>query len=741
MEAGVKKAGGEESGGCGPDRKTVQARSTAGQAKEGDWIMQMQDQRELFKQEACELLSELESSLLELELNPGDMEIIGRVFRALHTIKGSGAMFGFDSIAAFTHEIENAFDKVRSGLLPVTKGLVDLTLSAGDMIRSMLDDPSGREAREQAGAQTILDSIRKLVPGGAPSFPQAEPVEEGTAPSAGAKGSLTYHIQFAPNPDIFLKGTNPLLLLNELRGLGECTVFGHTDRAPGFDELNPEECFTRWDIVLTTDKGTDAVRDVFIFVEDDCRLEIEAIEDLCSIEDEDKPGTRIGEILIERGCIRREELERVLFGRKKTGELLLDAGLVEASRIEYALAEQQHIRQVRQKHKRSESASNIRVPTEKLDILVDLVGELVTVQARLSQTVASKNYSQLLSVTEEVERLTAELRDNTMGIRMLPIATTFNNFKRLVRDLSNELGKEIVLVTEGGETELDKTVIERLTDPLIHLIRNSIDHGIEAPETRRAAGKPSRGTVHIAASHSGASVQIKIFDDGAGLDKDAIRVRAVSKGLIAPDAVLAEKDLFALIFVPGFSTARSVTNISGRGVGMDVVKKSIDSLRGSIEIGSKKGQGTTITLKLPLTLAIIDGLLVEVDKTRFVLPLSIVEECTELKRRDSENGNGRKLAFVRDKIVPYIDLRQELGMEGKAPEIEQMVILDESAGKVGFVVDKVIGEHQTVIKSLGRACRDVEGISGATILGDGSVALILDAPKLVGMVEREATAG
>jgi len=346
---------------------------------------------------------------------------------------------------------------------------------------------------------------------------------------------------------------------------------------------------------------------------------------------------------------------------------------------------------------------------------------------------------EFLSIAEEVERLTVSLRDNTMSIRMLPIGTTFGNFKRAVRDLSSELGKEIELTTEGAETELDKTVIERLSDPLVHLIRNSIDHGIETPEVREAAGKPRCGTIHLSAVHSGAHVLIRIQDDGAGIDTGAVRAKAVEKGLIAPEAAPSDKELYALMFLPDFSTARKVTNVSGRGVGLDVVKKAIDALRGTIEISSARGAGATITLKLPLTLAIIDGFLTKIGSEHFIFPLSSVEECIELKR-ESVKSNSRHLVNVRGHMVPYIRLREKFTVEGDTPEIEQIVIVGEDGHRVGFTVDTVVGQHQTVLKSLGAFYKGVEGISGATILGDGTVALILDLPKLVGAAEREENA-
>jgi len=389
------------------------------------------------------------------------------------------------------------------------------------------------------------------------------------------------------------------------------------------------------------------------------------------------------------------------------------------------------VRAVQKKRLEGEIQASIRVPWARLDKLVDLVGELVTVQARLSQTALNFKDPQLLAIAEEVERLTGDLRDNALNIRMLPIGTIFSKFQRLVRDLSAELGRDVDLIPEGAETELDKTVLERLNDPLVHLIRNSIDHGIEPPEVRREKGKPGKGKIGLTASHAGAEVVIRVKDDGGGLDPEAIRAKAVQMGLLAGEADISNKELFAFIMSPGFSTARKVTSVSGRGVGMDVVKKSIEALRGSIEIDSQRGVGTTITIKLPLTLAIIEGLLVTIEQEFFVVPLSVVTECVELTREDVARAHGHKIARVRDEIVPYVHLRERFEMAGAPPAIEQIVITELNGARVGLVVDQVIGEQQTVIKSLGRVYRSIEGISGATLLGDGTVALILDASQLI----------
>ena len=688
--------------------------------------------RQAFKEEAYELLSELESSLLELEERPDDSDLIGRVFRAMHTIKGSGSMFGFDDIAAFTHEVETIFDMVRNGKLQVTTTLVNLTLSARDQIKIMLDNSDGGGGADIEASGGIIAGLRALAACEAPAQVHAEPC---AAPHAA--GDVTYRIRFTPSRDIFSSGSNPLNLISELRELGTCSVVAQTGNMPALEQMDPESCYVCWDLVLTTELGVNAIRDVFIFVEDDCELNIEAVaqhDDLNAGEGYQK----LGEILVQRGDISSDEMAGVLAQQKRFGELAVASGIVTEIKVESALAEQRHVQAVRQEKQSAEAGNSIRVPAERLDVLVNLVGELVTVQARLSQTAAGRADPELTAIAEEVERLTGELRDSALNIRMLPIGSTFSKFKRLVRDLSGELGKEIEMTTDGAETELDKTVIERLNDPLVHLIRNSIDHGVELPEARLAAGKPRFGTVHLAAVHSGDSVLITIKDDGAGLDREAIRAKAIERGIITASSELSEKELFGLIFAPGFSTAKKISSVSGRGVGMDVVKRAIEALRGSIEIASVRGEGTRIMVRIPLTLAIIESLLVRIGKDFFMLPLSLVDECVELTRKDVAASHGRNLAHVREKLVPYIPLRERFLIKGVVPDIEQIVITEVNGTRVGFVVDQVIGEHQTVIKSLGRAYKSVEGISGATILGDGSVALILDVPQLVQSVESEA---
>lgn len=646
--------------------------------------------KQAFQDEARELLSELESALLELDQNREDREVVGRAFRALHTIKGSGAMFGFDDIAGFTHNLETAFDQLRNGQLGATADLINLTLAAGDQIKNMLDEAAGRGAVDPARAESILTELRRLTGAGEP---QAALKEEPPAGSAGGlpaiqsgaveSPTVDWRIRFRPGSNILLNGINPLLLVRELRELGTLRLQPDTTAIPALGDMEPERCYLSWDLVLTTGAAVEAIRDVFIFVEDDCELAIERH--------------------VERRAANappRREADQSKDRR--------EGGATAAA-----------------------TASSLRVSTEKLDLLVNLVGELVTVQARLSEVAGRRDDSDIRDISESVDRLTAALRETSMSIRMLPLRSTFERFRRLVHDLGTDLHKDVEFTIEGADTELDKTVIDRLNDPLVHLIRNSMDHGIETAEVRRAAGKRPTGTIHLSARHSGASVLIEVSDDGQGVNVDAVRARALERGLIDDAAKLSDSEVLALIMTPGFSTAREVSDVSGRGVGMDVVRRSIEGLRGSIDIRSKHGEGMTATLRLPLTLAIIDGLLVRVGDTYFVLPLANSLECIELTRQDILDAHGHHIANVRGEIVPYIRLSEYFQMNSERPEREQIMLVETDHGHYGFVVDQVLGDHQTVIKNLGRLYRNVQVVSGATILGNGTVALILDPHRLV----------
>ena len=683
-----------------------------------------------FRDEALELILELEAALLELEESPDDSTQIDRVFRALHTLKGSGGLAGFDAVAGFCHEAETVFELVRSGQRQVDQKLVSLTLSAQDHLKGMILSEFGADAVDDEKTAELVAAFQALLPS-----PQKGNSGSAQLDTKHSSDQITYRIRFRPEPNLFRQGVQPQFLLRELTHLGEAIVVAQLDAIPALDELDPEECRVYWDVLLTTGQDENAIRDVFIFVEDDCELIIQQIDDGSQL-DQPEDYKRLGEILVERGDLTHKDLEKYLKEKNRLGETLVQKGAVNDGVVKSALAEQERVQSLRRERKAHDAMDSLRVKSDRLDKLVNLVGEMVTVQARLSQFANGRVDAELLSVAEEVERLTWDLRDQVLTIRMLPIGGTFTRFKRLVRDLGAELDKDVILVSEGGETELDKTVIDQLNDPLVHMVRNSIGHGIEPPAVRKAIGKPGKGRITLSARHSGAHVVLTVADDGAGLNVEKMRAKAIEKGLANAQDELTDREIHALIFEPGFSTADEVSSVSGRGVGMDVVRQAIDALRGSIEVRSVAGQGTTFIVKLPLTLAIIDGLLIDIASEHYILPLSAVEECIELSRAEAGLSHGRNLVKVRGEIVPYVRLRDEFNIKQDCPEIEQVVIANIEGLRVGFVVDHVVGEHQTVIKNLGRMYQDIAGVSGATILGDGRVALILDLPQLAERAEK-----
>ncbi|BDV01064.1 chemotaxis protein CheA [Thermodesulfomicrobium sp. WS] len=676
--------------------------------------------RQAFVDEAVDLLAEWETCMLALEQSP-DAQTVDRLFRAVHTLKGAGGMFGFEDLAAFLHHAETLLDRVRAGEVAVSRPLVDLFLACRDHAAAILD------GRGDAGVTQGL--VDQLAAWGAPgqSLPGPAQRSSGAAPSAAAptpaeEQPRLWRIRFRPQENIFRTGLDPASLVEELMGLGSAQVVLLGDAVPPLSALDPESCALAWEVLLTTTAAEPTIRDVFIFVEGDAEVRVEPVPV------EDAPP-RLGELLARRGDAAPEAIEAALAHRKPVGEVLVEAGVVAPAQVEAALAEQRSIKQLKDASAAAEAAT-VRVPAAKLDALVDLVGELVTAQARLSQVAMEQGSGALSAVAEEMERLTDALRDTSLSLRMLPIGSTFARFRRLVRDLSTELGKDIALVTVGEDTELDKTMLERLGDPLVHLLRNSVDHGIEPPHERQRQGKPAQGTIRLVAEHAGGEVVLTIEDDGRGIDVERVRAKALEKGIISADVTLSHEECLQLIFAPGLSTAQKVSNVSGRGVGMDVVKRNIEALRGRISIASTLGQGTTITIRLPLTLAIIDGLLVRVQDAFFVLPLAAVEECVELTA-EAKAASSARLIALRGDLVPYVEVRQVFGVPGTPPPIEQAVIVRVLDRLVGVVVDAVVGEHQTVIKSLGRVFQHVRGVSGATILGDGTIALIVDLAALV----------
>ena len=659
------------------------------------------DPKETFRQEAQDLLVQLESALLDLEHTPGDSALIDTAFRALHTIKGSGSMFGFDAVAAFTHHVENAFDKVRQGKAPPSRELIAVALRARDHMRHLIENPDAADAVE---GEAILADLRQIFD--AP----------GDAPVSAAPAQATWRLRMWLPRDVIVNGTNPLLLLDELRALGTASVVPLTDNIPPLEEIDPAAFYIGWEVTVSTAQPRQAIEDVFMFVRDEMKLEIEQIT---------PPAT--GESPAQRGAPLQAATPQEAAGGNAP------AAAVTAANVNVPPAGEAR------RSGANAPTSSIRVPAERLDELMNRVGELVIAQSRLRQIATTSTDQQVKSVAEEIERLVLELRDTTMGIRMVPIGSLFGRFRRVVHDLSRDLGKQVELSMDGEETELDKTVIEQLNDPLVHIIRNAIDHGLEDPDGRTTAGKTHMGRIKLAARHAGTEVLITITDDGRGLNRERIRARAEERGLIAPDAVVSDNELFLVLFQPGFSTATEVTSLSGRGVGMDVVKRTIEALRGKIDIASQPGQGTEVTLRLPLTLAIIDGLMVRVGTGRYVLPLETVEECVELSAEDDTKSRGRSFLNIRGDLVPFLRMREMFATRAAVERFQKIVIVSSGEQKVGLVVDQVIGEHQTVIKSLSKLHADIEMFSGATILGDGAVALILDIPHLVayGQVQEE----
>lgn len=698
----------------------------------------------VFFDEANELLDNLEEQLLTLEDDPKNMEVISAVFRAMHTIKGSSGMFGFTAISSFTHEVESALDLVRSGTIPVTRTLIDLMLKTRDHLRIMLSEGTEIQADVQKNSDDLIAQFTAYISqnGGSSPLPQntatvipapsAELLSGASASAEQDKQNTTWRIKFRPSATIMQNGTRPELLVKELTELGTATVVPFYQIVPQLSKLDSEKCYFSWDVILTTIKSENDIRDVFIFLDNESSIIIEKISFDSDL------SHRIGEILIDRGEVTQEDLDSLVQQQKRIGQLLVENKVVSQQQVQSALAEQQHLKMLNadgtplQAPVTSGAASSaaatgtqsVRVNSDKLDKLVDLVGELVTFNANLSQLAADKQIPAFANLSEQCERLVVSLRDNAMEMRMLPIGTIFSRFRRLVRDLAEQLGKKVEMYTEGAETELDKTVIEKLNDPLIHLIRNSVDHGIEMPKERVAAKKDEQGRVTLSARHAGSFVLITITDDGAGLNRKAIRKKGIEKGLIKENDLLSDSDIDNLIFLPGFSTSEKVTAVSGRGVGMDVVKRDIASLGGSVGIESTTGKGSSFILKIPLTLAIIDGMLVSIGHVNYIVPLSSIAECLSIET--PKKPELYTTILNRRKDVPCIDMRVFFKSTECMSEESQIVVVNDQDSQMGIVVDRIMGEHQTVIKPLGTLYRSCTGLNGATILGDGSVALIID---------------
>lgn len=714
----------------------------------------MDELQQAFVQESGEQLEQLEDTLLLLEKNPDDPEAINTLFRSAHTIKGAAGVVECDYIVAFTHIVENVLDELRAGNVIVTAELIALLLRCKDQITALLDlFAAGAAAPDEALAaqgDELGRQLRALLPSTEPQAgvpaEREEPVE---SVGGGVVGHDCWHISIRFGSEVLKHGMDPLSFLRYLATLGEVAhVATLSDAMPPAAEMDPEACYLGFEIEFRGNVGKAAIESVFTFVRDECLLRIlppdsKLSEYIALIQDLPEDTMRLGEILVKAGAITEADLAeglrmQELVGRVPAhggaetetqpasppiGSILVDRQVVQKEIVEAAVAKQTQV-----KDKKAQEAKLIRVQADKLDTLIDLVGELVIAGASGALMAQRAGQANLVEAYSLISRLVEEIRNSALQLRMVQIGETFNRFHRVVRDVSRELGKEVELVISGAETELDKSVVEKIGDPLMHLVRNAMDHGIEPPKTRVEMGKPAKGRVSFNAYHDSGSIVIEVGDDGAGLNRERIVAKAIEKGIIAPGQTLTDAEIHKLIFDAGFSTADQVTNLSGRGVGMDVVKRNIESLRGTVEVESEEGYGSTFRIRLPLTLAIIDGFLVGVGKSAYVIPLDYVIECMEL---DNQETGARDYLNLRGEVLPFLRLRHLFEVSDAATRRQNIVVVQYAGQKAGLVVDHLMGEFQTVIKPLGQLFRHVQGISGSTILGSGDVALILDVPSLV----------
>lgn len=650
-----------------------------------------------FINEATELLQELDVALLMLENSPTDQSGVEYVFRVMHTLKGNSKMFDFQKIAEIVHDLESVYEIVREGKLAVSKNLLDCTFQALDHLKCVLEDPECVMPANAVNHQNLLKKFRELA--------QQEQVVITQASSENSHG--TYHIFFKPNKEFLQDGSNPLYILEDLAQLGKTLMVAHVS---SFEASELTQCHIYWDIFLESTHPVQAIRDVFVFAESSAQIDIK-----------DLPYT---------GVVHSPDFAREV---KKTS--LRDIALDSDQIIHWAQTFGNPVVKAESKSvsKPAEKAfSSVRVGSEKLEELMNLVSEFITTQARLSLFAESSKSLELENITEIFEKLSRRLRDVAFGMTLIPINNLFNRFQRMVRDISSELGKDVRLISLGGETELDKNIIESLADPLMHIIRNSVDHGIELPEDRTLLSKPKSGKITLKAYYSGVFIYIEISDDGRGLDLGAIKEKAIKLGIIDANSEFSEQEIGQLIFHPGFSTAKEITSLSGRGVGMDVVQKTIASLKGQVQVESVAGKGTTITIKLPLTLSIIDGLLVSVGTDKYLLPLNVVYKCYEIPNSLLIN-NFNQLIVLDGRQCPFIHLRDEFGHELSANGRSQAIVVRHENMDIAIITDTILGEYQAVVKPLGRYFQYQDFVSGATILGDGSIALILDTYKVVEM--------
>ncbi len=698
-------------------------------------------------EESRELLQEIEDGLLRVEQENDSGDTVNAIFRAAHTIKGSAGLFGLDYLVSFTHGVESVLDRVRERTLAIDAGLVALLLQCRDHISALVEHAAQGamtttpelEAAGRALTARLDLHLGKQPPAPAATAPAADDAQV-EASGGGRVGGDGWHISLRFGRESLRNGMDPLSFLRYLATLGDIvSIETLTDALPPAADMDPEQCYLGYEIQFRSDADKATIEGVFEFALEDSRIHIlpprsRLADYVAMIQALPEDDLRLGEILCRVGSLTEHELREALAtqaaGEPKQplpiGDVLVGAGMVQAELVDAAVDKQKQTRE----HRALESRV-VRVDADKLDRLINLVGELVIAGASTNLIAQRAGMADLLEATSTLARLVEEVRDSALTLRMVQIGATFSRFQRVVRDVSKELGKDIQLVITGAETELDKTVVEKIGDPLMHLVRNSMDHGIEAPEVRVARGKPAQGTLRLNAYHDSGCIVIEVGDDGGGLNRQRILDKAIERGIVQAGQPLTEQEIHQLIFEPGFSTAAAVTNLSGRGVGMDVVRRNIEALRGTIEIDSVEGQGTTMRIRLPLTLAIIDGFLVGIGGSSFVIPLESVAECIELSEADRAASRDRRYLNLRGEVLPFLRLREVFEVDGQPPRRENVVVVQYGKQRAGLVVDELMGEFQTVIKPLGRLFSHIRGIGGSTILGSGEVALILDVPALI----------
>jgi len=720
--------------------------------------------KQTFFQECEEQLAELEEGLLAIEREEGDLETINAVFRAVHSIKGGAGAFGLDDLVRFAHTFETTLDGMRSGKLEITPQIVKLMLRSADILSDLVRISRDGGEMDAGRVAQMTDELARTGGAGpvapaaaAPQPPAFEPLaagegepqvdEFGFAPvqisfdtliaddeAAGIRQAV--HIRFTPKPELYAKANDALRLLRELGRLGEMEVSCDASAVPLLGELDPEGAYLTWDITLTGDLDEKAVREVFEFVEFDCDLSIDTAV-AGPVMDESDAAQTVQAILAQVAAEEAAGQERHAAPQAEAPAPVRAAP--PAAQAASAAPQQAANSQAPQ------PGATIRVDLDRVDRLIDLVGELVINQSMLAQRVMEAGIARLSDVAvglDDLEHLTREIQDSVMAIRAQPVRPIFQRMSRVVREVADMTGKSVRLVTEGENCEVDKTVIERLADPLTHMIRNAIDHGLEKPEDRLAAGKPEQGVVRMVAAHRSGRVVIEVSDDGAGINRSRVRQIAVDRGIVAEDAQLSDAEIDDLIFAPGFSTAAAISDVSGRGVGMDVVRRSIQALGGRITITSRPGLGTTFTLSLPLTLAVLDGMVVNVAGQTLVVPLSAIVETLQPKAQDVHGlGEKARVIGIRGAFIPLIDVGCVLGYRDEEADplaSVAMMVETENQSQCALLVDGIVGQQQVVIKSLETNYGHVFGVAGATILGDGRVAVILDVDAIVAGSRAEA---